>query len=110
MAAMMSSASPGSTGRSASAASGGRVACTTICSEATRNGVTECRSVPGLGAFRRVDINGVSRAHQLSNLTGVVLPFAGVVVAVVLLWGTLVHWSALAVMAAMYVLTALGVT
>jgi stearoyl-CoA desaturase (Delta-9 desaturase) len=52
----------------------------------------------------------VSRAHQLSNLTGVVLPFAGVVVAVVLLWGTLVHWSALATMAAMYVLTALGVT
>ncbi len=52
----------------------------------------------------------VTRAHQLSNLTGVVLPFAGVVVAVVLLWGTLVHWSALAVMAAMYVLTALGVT
>jgi stearoyl-CoA desaturase (delta-9 desaturase) len=52
----------------------------------------------------------VSRSHQLSNLTGVLLPFAGVVLAVVLLWGTLVHWSALAVMLAMYLLTCLGVT
>jgi stearoyl-CoA desaturase (delta-9 desaturase) len=52
----------------------------------------------------------VSRVHQLSNLTGVILPFLGVVVAVVLLWGTLVHWSALAVMLAMYLLTCLGVT
>jgi stearoyl-CoA desaturase (delta-9 desaturase) len=52
----------------------------------------------------------VSRAHQLSNLTGVLLPFLGVVAAVVLLWGTLVHWSALAAMAAMYLVTCLGVT
>src|SRR5690242_15434765 len=110
MAAMMSSASPGSTGRSASAASGGSVACTTICSEATRNAVTECRAGRDRSAFWRVDIHGVSRAHQLSNLTGVLLPFAGVIVAVGLLWGTLVHWSALAVMAVMYLLTCLGVT
>jgi stearoyl-CoA desaturase (delta-9 desaturase) len=52
----------------------------------------------------------VSRVHQLSNLTGVVLPFLGVIVAIVLLWGTFVHWSTLAVMAAMYLLTCLGVT
>ena len=52
----------------------------------------------------------MSRAHQVSNLTGVILPFVGVVLAIVLLWGTLVHWSALAAMATMYVLTALGVT
>jgi stearoyl-CoA desaturase (delta-9 desaturase) len=52
----------------------------------------------------------MSRGHQLSNLTGVILPFLGVVAAVVLLWGTLVHWSALAVMLAMYLLTCLGVT
>jgi hypothetical protein len=37
----------------------------------------------------------MSRVHQISNLTGVILPFAGVIVAVVLLWGTLVHWSAI---------------
>src|ERR1700759_4494669 len=52
----------------------------------------------------------MSRVHQLFNLSGVVLPFAGVIVAVALLWGTLVHWSALAVMVVMYLLTCLGVT
>jgi stearoyl-CoA desaturase (Delta-9 desaturase) len=52
----------------------------------------------------------MSRGHQISNLTGVLLPFAGVLVAVVLLWGTLVHWSALVAMFAMYLLTCLGVT
>jgi stearoyl-CoA desaturase (delta-9 desaturase) len=52
----------------------------------------------------------MSRGHQLSNLTGVALPFVGVIVAVVLLWGTVVHWSSLAVLGAMYVVTILGVT
>jgi stearoyl-CoA desaturase (delta-9 desaturase) len=44
------------------------------------------------------------------NLTGVALPFIGFVVAIGLLWGTLVGWSSLVVMAAMYFLTCLGVT
>jgi stearoyl-CoA desaturase (delta-9 desaturase) len=53
----------------------------------------------------------MSRAHKISNLIGVTLPFAGLVVAVVLLWNTRwVGWTDLAIMAAMYVLTALGVT
>jgi stearoyl-CoA desaturase (delta-9 desaturase) len=52
----------------------------------------------------------MSRGHQLSNLTGVALPFLGVIVAVVLLWGTVVHWSSLAVLGVMYVVTILGVT
>jgi stearoyl-CoA desaturase (delta-9 desaturase) len=52
----------------------------------------------------------MSRRHQLSNLVGVLLPFAGVIVAGVLLWGTVVHWSSLAVLALMYVVTILGVT
>jgi stearoyl-CoA desaturase (delta-9 desaturase) len=52
----------------------------------------------------------MSRGHQILNLTGVMLPFAGVIVAAVLLWGTVVHWSSLAVLALMYVLTILGVT
>jgi stearoyl-CoA desaturase (delta-9 desaturase) len=52
----------------------------------------------------------VSRTHQLFNLSGVVLPFAGFVVAIVLLWNTFVDWSSLAVMALMYVLTVMGVT
>ena len=45
------------------------------------------------------------------NLAGVLLPFAGLLAAVALLWGTSwVGWTALALMAAMYVVTCLGVT
>jgi stearoyl-CoA desaturase (delta-9 desaturase) len=52
----------------------------------------------------------MSRVHQLSNLTGVLLPFIGVIVAGALLWGTVVRWSSLAVLLVMYVVTILGVT
>jgi stearoyl-CoA desaturase (Delta-9 desaturase) len=52
----------------------------------------------------------MSRAHKISNLVGVLLPFLAFVVAVVLLWNTYVDWSDLAVLAIMYVLTGYGVT
>jgi stearoyl-CoA desaturase (delta-9 desaturase) len=52
----------------------------------------------------------MSRRHQFSNLVGVALPFVGVIVAGALLWGTFVHWSSLAMLAVMYVVTILGVT
>src|SRR3954462_10962764 len=52
----------------------------------------------------------MSRTHQLLNLSGVLVPFLGVLVALALLWNTWVHWSSLALMLVMYVLTALGVT
>jgi stearoyl-CoA desaturase (delta-9 desaturase) len=52
----------------------------------------------------------MSRGHQLSNLTGVALPFVGAIVAVVLLWGTVVRVSSLVVLGIMYVVTILGVT
>jgi stearoyl-CoA desaturase (Delta-9 desaturase) len=52
----------------------------------------------------------MSRPHQFLNLTGVLLPFAGFMLAVVLLWDEWVDWSSLGVMVAMYVLTVLGVT
>jgi stearoyl-CoA desaturase (Delta-9 desaturase) len=52
----------------------------------------------------------VSRAHQLFNLSGVLLPFVGFLVAILLLWDRFVDWSSLAVMAVMYVLTVMGVT
>ena len=61
------------------------------------------RGIVGITAF-------MSRAHRLINLAGVFLPFAGFVVAIVLLWDRWVDWSALAVLALMYVLTGLGVT
>jgi stearoyl-CoA desaturase (delta-9 desaturase) len=52
----------------------------------------------------------MSRAHKISNLVGVVLPFVAFVAAVVLLWNEWVDWSDLAVLAIMYVLTGYGVT
>ena len=52
----------------------------------------------------------MSRPHQFLNLTGVLLPFAGFILAVVLLWDEWVDWTSLGVMVAMYVLTVLGVT
>jgi stearoyl-CoA desaturase (delta-9 desaturase) len=44
------------------------------------------------------------------NLAGVVLPFAGFVVAIVLLWDDWVDWTSLAILCAMYVVTVMGVT
>src|SRR6185436_7060080 len=52
----------------------------------------------------------MSALHRWMNLAGVLLPFLGFVVAVVLLWNTLVDWSDLAVMLIMYVITITGVT
>jgi stearoyl-CoA desaturase (delta-9 desaturase) len=52
----------------------------------------------------------VSRAHKLANLIGVGLPPAALVAAIVLLWHRAVGPLELAVMAVLYVLTALGVT
>jgi stearoyl-CoA desaturase (Delta-9 desaturase) len=52
----------------------------------------------------------MSRGHQLLNLTGVLLPFAGFILAILLLWDEWVDWTSLTLMLVMYVLTALGVT
>jgi stearoyl-CoA desaturase (delta-9 desaturase) len=53
----------------------------------------------------------MSPVHRMLNLAGVLVPFAGFVAAIVLLWHTeLVGWTDLALFAAMYVLTAYGVT
>src|ERR671933_262082 len=52
----------------------------------------------------------MTTAHRISNLAGVLVPFAAFLVAVVLLWNTLVDWSDLAVLAAMYVICGFAVT
>ena len=52
----------------------------------------------------------MTRAERTFNLLGVVLPFVGVLVAVVLLWNRAVDATDLAILAAMYLLTGLGVT
>jgi stearoyl-CoA desaturase (Delta-9 desaturase) len=52
----------------------------------------------------------MTRTERIANLTGVVVPFAGLLAAVVLLWQRAVDGIDLALLAAMYVVTALGVT
>jgi stearoyl-CoA desaturase (delta-9 desaturase) len=55
-------------------------------------------------------LQGMSRAHKISNLAGVGLPLVGLVVAIVLLWNRYVDWSDIVAAGIMYSLTALGVT
>ncbi|MBX5468478.1 MAG: acyl-CoA desaturase [Thermoleophilaceae bacterium] len=52
----------------------------------------------------------LSQAERTVTLIGVLLPFAGFVAALVLLWNGGVGWSDLAILAGMYLLTGLGVT
>jgi len=47
---------------------------------------------------------------RVTNLIAVLLPFAGLIAAFVLLWGTAFNWIYLALLGAMYLLTAIGVT
>ena len=52
----------------------------------------------------------MSRAERTVNLIGVVVPFVGLIAAVVLLWNQWVDWIDLTIMAVTYVLFGLGVT
>jgi stearoyl-CoA desaturase (delta-9 desaturase) len=52
----------------------------------------------------------MSRAQRITNLLAVVVPFLAFVAAIVLLWNRAVGWTDLAILAAMYLLTATGVT
>src|SRR5512143_2482435 len=52
----------------------------------------------------------MTRAERTANLIGVVVPFVGVLAAIVLLWNRAVDVTDLAILAVMYLLTGLGVT
>jgi stearoyl-CoA desaturase (Delta-9 desaturase) len=52
----------------------------------------------------------MSRAERTANLMGVLVPFLGVLVAIVLLWNRAVDVVDLAIMAVMYLITAVGIT
>jgi stearoyl-CoA desaturase (delta-9 desaturase) len=52
----------------------------------------------------------MTRAERTANLLGVVVPFAGVVAAIVLLWNRAVNGTDLAILAVMYLITAVGIT
>jgi len=52
----------------------------------------------------------MSRTHKLINLLGVSLPVAGLVIAIVLLWGQGVGVTAIAILVVGYLLTGIGIT
>src|SRR5919202_2718918 len=52
----------------------------------------------------------MSKIQRYANLAAVILPFAAFAAAIVLLWNSLVGWTDLAILAVMYLTTALGVT
>jgi stearoyl-CoA desaturase (delta-9 desaturase) len=52
----------------------------------------------------------VTRAERIANLAGVVVPFVGTLAAIVLLWNRAVDGTDLAIMAVMYLVTAIGIT
>jgi stearoyl-CoA desaturase (delta-9 desaturase) len=52
----------------------------------------------------------VSRTDRISNLIGVIVPFLGVLVAIVLLWNRAVDAADLGILVVMYVVTGAGVT
>ena len=52
----------------------------------------------------------MTRTERTANLLGVVVPFAGVLISIVLLWNRAVDATDLGILAAMYLLTAVGVT
>jgi stearoyl-CoA desaturase (Delta-9 desaturase) len=52
----------------------------------------------------------VTRAERITNLLGVVVPFVGVLAAILLLWNRAVDAADLAILAVMYLVTALGIT
>jgi stearoyl-CoA desaturase (Delta-9 desaturase) len=52
----------------------------------------------------------MSKLERYANLTAVLVPFVAFAAAVALLWNSLVGWTDLAIFAAMYLVTALGVT
>lgn len=52
----------------------------------------------------------ISLGVRVANLIAVIVPFLGLVAAVVLLWGWGFHWIDLGLLGGMYVLTVLGIT
>jgi stearoyl-CoA desaturase (delta-9 desaturase) len=52
----------------------------------------------------------MTRVERTANLSGVVVPFVGVVVAIVMLWNRAVDTTDLAILVVMYLITAVGIT
>lgn len=55
-------------------------------------------------------VHTVSRRVQVVNLLGVIIPFAALVAAIIMLWGVAFNWVYLALLFGMYVFSGLGIT
>jgi stearoyl-CoA desaturase (Delta-9 desaturase) len=53
---------------------------------------------------------GMGFAERYANLVGVIVPFVGVIVAIVLLWDNMIDLTTVILMVVMYLITGLGVT
>jgi stearoyl-CoA desaturase (Delta-9 desaturase) len=60
--------------------------------------------------FWYVAFRTVTRAHRNANIAAVVLPFVAFLVAIPMLWNSLIGWTDLAILVAMYFLSAFGIT
>src|SRR5215212_4033917 len=56
------------------------------------------------------DQHAMTRAEKIGNLVAVVVPFVGVLAAIVVLWNRAVDWTDLGILFAMYLPTAFGIT
>lgn len=84
---------------------------------ATPHSIKPARVVPTAGAALEVSTPVLERRYKraqlklrLVNLAGVTIPLIGLIVAVALLWGVAFNWIYLALLAGMYLATAIGVT
>ena len=57
-----------------------------------------------------VNLQSMTRAERIANMIGVVVPFLGLLAAVVLLWQSWVDWVDLGIIAGLYLLYGMGIT
>jgi stearoyl-CoA desaturase (delta-9 desaturase) len=57
-----------------------------------------------------VNMQCMTRAERIANMIGVVVPFLGLIAAIVLLWQSWVDWIDLGIMAGLYLLYGMGIT
>ncbi len=57
-----------------------------------------------------VNLQYMTRAERIANMIGVVVPFLGLIAAIVLLWQSWVDWVDLGIMAGLYLLYGMGIT
>lgn len=72
--------------------------------------IAASRTEPGALVLERGDGPAATPIVRAMNLAAILLPLAGLIAAIVLLWPFGVHWVPLTLLAVMYLLTGLGVT